>query len=346
MVKNKITKKLIILLTVDPEIPVPPIGYGGIERIVDSLVMQFTIEGHVVYLLANKDSTSKYAKQIFGWRGKDSSLRNTLTNALQLKKIVKLVKPNVVHSFSRLLYLYPLFFNSSLKIIQSYQREISTKSTGLATFLSKGKLVFTACAAHLFTHFKSKHNWHAIYNFTDTEYFKPDVQKERNYYAFLGRIEPIKGTYEAIQACISANVKLLIAGNIPKEYEWYFDEKVKPYLKEGIIEYIGVVNDAQKLDLLQGAKAMLFPILWEEPFGIVMAESLACGSPVIAFKRGSVPEVIEDGVNGFVVDDIYGIAKSIEIMSSINNETTRRSATNKFSLKLISQKYLMLYQKK
>ena len=204
--------------------------------------------------------------------------------------------------------------------------------------------MFTACAAHLFKHFENNQNWHAIYNFTDTEYFKPDEQKRRSYFVFLGRIEPIKGTYEAIQACIAANVKLVIAGNIPTEYQWYFDEKVKPYLKEGLIEYIGVVNDAQKLNLLQRAKAMLFPIKWEEPFGIVMAESMACGTPVIAFKRGSVPEVIEKGVNGFVVENVLEMIDSIKIVSIVKGFQVRNIAVSKFSVTVIAKQYLSLYK--
>ena len=333
-----------ILITVDPEIPVPPVGYGGIERIVDGLIMEFSKNGHEVYLLANSKSTSKFAKQIFGWVGKDSSLRYTFINALQLRRTVNKIKPDVVHSFSRLLYLYPLFFSSSVKIVQSYQREISQKSTNFAYILSRKRIMFTACAAHLFKNFKNKQNWHAIYNFTGTEYFKPDEQKRRSYFVFLGRIEPIKGTYEAIQACIAANVKLVIAGNIPTEYQWYFDEKVKPYLKEGLIEYIGVVNDAQKLNLLQRAKAMLFPIKWEEPFGIVMAESMACGTPVIAFKRGSVPEVIEKGVNGFVVENVLEMIDSIKIVSIVQSFQVRNIAVSKFSVTVIAKQYLSLYK--
>lgn len=335
-----------ILLTVDPEIPVPPIGYGGIERIVDSLVKAFVMQGHEVYLLANENSTCKYAKKIFGWKGKTSSLSNVLINALQLRVIVKKIKPDVVHSFSRLLYLYPLFLNSKLKIIQSYQRQISTKSTQMAYWLSGKKISFTACAAHLFKGFKNKESWNVIYNFTDTEYFKPNPQLERKYFAFLGRIEPIKGTFEAIQACIATKSRLLIAGNIPSEYQWYFDEKVKPFLKNGEIDYIGIVDDKQKLDLLQNAKAMLFPINWEEPFGIVMAESLACGTPVIAFKRGSVPEVIENNVNGFVVDDVNEMIDAIIKVSVLDNNKVRETVEAMFSDVVVSKQYLNLYKLK
>lgn len=336
-----------IFLTVDPEIPVPPTAYGGIERIVDGLAKEYQAAGHTVILIANQQSTCKFATKIFGWKGLSSGkMLHTLQNAIQLYKLVLKQKPDAIHSFSRLLYLYPVFFFTKVRVVQSYQRAISTKSTALAATIAGKKIHFTACAGHLFKNFENKSKFTAVYNFTDTDYFTLNTNSQRNYFAFLGRIEPIKGTAEAIEACLLAKQKLIIAGNISNEYKAYFEEKVKPYLQEGVIEYIGPVNDEQKKALLQNAKAMLFPIQWEEPFGIVMAEALACGTPVIAFNRGSVPEVITNGVNGFIVSDVKDMGESIKVIDRINHLNVSNTAKERFSSSVIAKQYLLLLNKK
>ena len=133
-----------ILLTCDPEIPVPPINYGGVERLVDGLVEEYTRLGHDVYLLANSQSTSSYAKQIIGWpSSKSRGAVNVMRNAFMLKKVCNKLKPDVVHSFSRLLFMYPMFLTSKMPFLQTYGRFISTKSTFLASIIAGKKLHFT-----------------------------------------------------------------------------------------------------------------------------------------------------------------------------------------------------------
>lgn len=334
-----------ILLTTDPEIPVPPTLYGGIERIADSLAKAYREAGHQVVLLAHPDSTCSGAETIIGWKGL-SSLRkgDILKNALQLYQVAKLEKPDIIHSFSRLLYLYPTFLLSDIPMVQSYQREITLRSTMMAARLAGKKLAFTACAAHLFQNHPLREKWTAIYNFTDTDYFIPDPSRSRDYLFFLGRIEPIKGTAEAVKVALATGEKLMIAGNIPAEYQWYFDQEVKPHLSDQI-QYVGPVNDEQKRNWFQGAKAFLFPISWEEPFGIVMAESLACGVPVIAFKRGSVPEVVEHGVTGWVCQNLDEMIQATKSLNTLSSQASRIEAEQRFSCNVISGQYLELFQK-
>ncbi len=332
-----------IILTCDPEIPVPPKLYGGIERIVDGLVKGYSELGHEVYLVAHRDSTSQYAHRIFGWPATESrGLSNVFTNAIFLRKVIKNTKPDFIHSFSRLLYLYPLFCYRNCRIVQSYQREISPRSTRMARMILGSKLSFTACASHMIRKLPNKLRFKSVFNFTDTDYFNYDPFRPREYLVFLGRIEEIKGTSESIQAAITSNQKLIIAGNIQEGHDLYFEEKIKPFLSNPLIEYIGTVNDEQKKTLLQGAKALLFPIKWEEPFGIVMAEALSCGTPVIGFNRGSVPEVIKHGENGFIVKDVHQMIESIRELNTLNNESIAMDCKKRFSSNIISQQYLRL----
>jgi glycosyltransferase involved in cell wall biosynthesis len=332
-----------IILTCDPEIPVPPTLYGGIERIVDGLARAYSELGHEVYLVAHSQSTCQYVKKIYGWPNSHSrGMKNVLKNAMFLREVTQKTKPDLIHSFSRLLYLYPSFYQRKIRILQSYQREISPNSTRMASMILGPKLSFTACASHMIKNLPNKNKFKSVFNFTDTDYFNIDFDRSREYLVFLGRIEEIKGTSEAIHAAISTNQKLIIAGNIQEGHDSYFQEKILPYLSHPLIEYIGTVNDEQKKALLQGAKALLFPIKWEEPFGIVMAEALSCGTPVIGFNRGSVPEVIIHGKNGFIVQDTEELASMISKINSLSLEDIREDAITRFSLRKVAKNYLRI----
>lgn len=334
-----------ILLTVDPEIPVPPQLYGGIERIVSSLCKAYTAKGHTVYLLAHPDSDEPATRKIFGWQGLSSRDKaDIVRNTRQLNEVAQQVQPDIVHSFSRLLYTYPLLLQKKVPVVQSYQRKISPHSTRIASMLGGSMLHFTACGAHTFSELPNKHKWTAIWNFTNTAYFVPDAKARQEYLFFLGRIEDIKGTKEAIQAAIATGEKLIIAGNIDSQHQHYFDTEIKPHLSHPLIEYVGTVDDKQKLHYLQRTKALLFPIKWEEPFGIVMAESMACGTPVIGFKRGSVPEVIVDGQNGFQANNVEEMAEAIRQLPHIDRFRVREHAVRHFSTHVVSEQYLKLFE--
>jgi len=330
-----------ILLTVDPEIPVPPKLYGGIERIVSGLARAYTQSGHEVFLLANPESTEENAKVIFGWRGlKSNRYTDIYTNTRQLYWVCNKIKPDIIHSFSRLLYLFPLFLRKKIPVLQSYQREISKKTTGLAQTLAKERLKFSACGAHMFQGFPNQKKWLAIHNFTDTDFFVPEPRAIKQFLFFLGRIEDIKGTYEAIQVALKTQTHLIIAGNIPDEQKEYYETKVKPFLANPLIEYVGMLNDHHKKHYLQAAKALLFPIKWSEPFGIVMAEAMACGTPVIAFNHGAVNEVIIDGVNGYKVDNLEQMVDAVLKIDDVDRNLVRLDAEARFSLFVIAEKYL------
>lgn len=335
-----------ILLTADPEIPVPPKLYGGIERIVDGLVSGYTKRGHEVYLLGHEDSTSTDALEIFSWQGKNSrSVKDTVMNARVLNNTAKEVKPDVIHQFSRLLYAYPLFFTSNIPVVMSYGRRISPYSTSLASFVAGNQLHFTSAANHMLDHLGSvKRKFSPIYNFTPTDFNVPLEQEEkREYVMFLGRLEEIKGVREAIESAIAAKQRIVIAGNISEGHEDYFEVNVKPFLDNELVEYVGPVDDEQKRYYLQRAKALLFPLkLKEEAFGMVMIEAMACGTPVIAFDLGPVPEIVKDGKNGFLVKDVQGMAEAISKLDSISRTHTRDFCENMFSLQVIADEYLEL----
>ena len=335
-----------ILITVDPEIPIPPTNYGGIERIVNNLIDEYTHLNADVYLIAHKDSTNSKICKLFAWPANSSQgVINVLSNAIKLYKTYNYIQPDIVHSFSRLLYLYPLLFsknNNKLKILQSYQRQINPRSSAFAHFIFGKKLFFTGCGEHLFKNLVIKKVSSTIYNFTDTSFYNDDLSLKKEYLMFLGRIEDIKGTKECIEAAIATKNKLIIAGNIPSGHEEYFDLEIKPYLENSLIKYVGPVNNHQKLYYLQRSKALLFPIKWEEPFGIVMAEAMACGTPVIGFNRGSVAEVIKNNLNGFIVENTSEMIAAVNKIDIIDRIVVRNDCESRFSSKIIARHYMEL----
>jgi glycosyltransferase involved in cell wall biosynthesis len=159
--------------------------------------------------------------------------------------------------------------------------------------------------------------------------------------AFLGRIERIKGTHDAIAIAKAAGRRLVIAGNIADAA--YFRSEVEPHIDDHGITYIGEVDDAAKNQLLGGAAALLMPVGWDEPFGIVMAEACACGTPVIGFGRGSIPEVVRNDVNGFVVGSVAEAVTAVSRLREIDRAGVRRDCVERFSCDAVVGAYERLY---
>jgi glycosyltransferase involved in cell wall biosynthesis len=162
---------------------------------------------------------------------------------------------------------------------------------------------------------------------------------------FLGRLEPFKGPHVAIQVAKRSGRRLIIAGNVPAGpvHAQYFEQQILPHIDGEKIRYVGPVDDQQKSDLLRKSSALLMPLLGEEAFGIVMAEALACGTPVIGFNRGPIPEIISHGVTGFVCDSLAQMISAVSRLPGIDRRNCRRIAEEKFSDRVIVESYERLY---
>ncbi|MEH2073484.1 MAG: glycosyltransferase [Nostoc sp.] len=336
-----------ILLSSDPELPVPPKLYGGIERIVDLLATGLQIRGHSVGLVAHPDSTSKVT-QFFPWRGKRSQNKfDTIQNTIRLWSVVQEFQPDLVHSFSRILYLLPLL-GSQLPKVMSYQRYPTKRTTSWGAKLAQGTLTFTGCSDYICTLGKANGGtWHTIHNCVELEKynFVPKVAEDAPL-VFLSRVERIKGAHTAIAVARKTGRRLIIAGNYSKTGEEgkYWQEEIVPNLGKNGIEYVGTVNDAQKNELLGKAAAMIVPIEWEEPFGIVFAEALACGTPVISSSRGALPEIVRQGIDGYLVNSFEEAVTTIEKLPNINRQNCRQRVEQCFSADVIVEQYEKLYQ--
>jgi glycosyltransferase involved in cell wall biosynthesis len=167
--------------------------------------------------------------------------------------------------------------------------------------------------------------------------------KKQPYLSFIGRLAPVKGPHLAIEVAKKTGIPLKLAGEIQPMYKSYFESEIKPQLDGRFIEYIGEADLTAKNELLGNSLAMLFPIQWDEPFGLVMIEAMACGTPVIALKRGSVPEVVRDGVSGFVCESVEKMVECIRDLS-ISPRLIREYARENFSVEVMTRKYLELYE--
>lgn len=332
-----------IALTADPELPVPPKLYGGIERIIDMLITSYTQQGHEVTLFAHPDSTVNC--KLIPYPGKDQSAKSFMANCFTISKNIIKSDFDVVHSFGRLAYLTPIL---PLKIpkLMSYQREPTINQVKKALLLAKkNSLYFSGCSNYITNQIKPFAPASTVYNGVSTEIYQAKTTTKTDVpLTFLGRIEPVKGTHIAIEIAQKTHKKLIIAGNIPAEHQLYFDQQIKPFLNTQIT-YVGAVNDKQKNNLLQNSLALLMPVQWNEPFGIVMVEAMACGTPVIGFKRGAIAEVITNGKTGFYGETIAELIEAVQQVHLLNRSSVRKFMEKQFSDTIIAGQYLDLYQK-
>jgi glycosyltransferase involved in cell wall biosynthesis len=164
------------------------------------------------------------------------------------------------------------------------------------------------------------------------------------YFAFLGRIAPEKGVDRAIRIAQHCGMKLKIAAKVDNADRDYYQEKIRPLLNSTNTEYIGEISEDEKSDFLSGAVALLMPIDWPEPFGLVMIEAMACGTPVIAFNRGSVPEVVDEGVTGFIVEDEIGAIGAVDRLSHLSRERIRECFEARFTARRMALDYVAAYR--
>lgn len=336
-------RPLRIALTADPELPVPPQYYGGIERIIDMLSLGLAERGHDVTLFAHRDSET--AGRLVAWPGLDSRRRGDLVrNAATLARHVVGGHFDIVHSFSRIAYLTPILALPVPKLM-TYQRAISRRSIRMGHLLSRGTLEFTAISHWMMRDVEAIGRWHMVPNgvpletYTFREKVPPDAP-----FVFLGRIEEIKAPHLAIEMAQRMRRRLIIAGNIPEEKRGWFEANVAPHLDDDRVRYIGPVDDKQKNALLGEAAAFLMPILWDEPFGIVMAEAMACGTPVLGLRRGAVPEVVEDGVTGFIGDDLDALITASERLDSLSRAACRARVEAVYGADAVVDGYLAAYR--
>jgi glycosyltransferase involved in cell wall biosynthesis len=325
---------------------VPPRTYGGTERVVSYLTEELVAMGHDVTLFASGDSvTSANLEAIWPCALRfDTTLRDAMApSMLMLEKIYQRA-----HEFD-ILHCHLDYWPFSL---------LSRQPTPYLTTLH-GRLDLPEIApvfdcfqdASLVSISDSQRIPLPRGNFVGTVYhgLPPNLltphSMERDYLAFLGRICPEKSPDRAIRIARAAGMKLKIAAKIDRVDQSYFQTVIRPMIDGDQIQLIGEIGDAEKPAFLSGAKALLLPIDWPEPFGLVMIEAMACGTPTIAFPAGSVPEVIDQGVTGFIVHDEAEAVMALSRLHEVSATSIRRQFERRFTARRMAEDYVALYRR-
>ncbi len=325
---------------------VPPKLYGGTERVVYSLTEELVAMGHDVTLFASGDSITS------------ATLAPMRDQALRLDPSVK----DWVAIYNRMVELIyrrkdefdVLHFHIDYFPLSLFSRQRVPFLTTLHGRLDLPEFVdaYSTYADAPFVSISDSQrrpiprlNWvRTVLHGMPANLLTPQPVKQ-NYAAFLGRISPEKGVDRAIRIACRAGLKLKIAAKVDNADKDYYESEIRPLIAANPnVEFIGEINDAQKPAFLSGAHTLLVPIDWPEPFGLVMIEAMACGTPVIAFKCGSVPEVIDHGVTGFIVNDIDAAVAAVHRVHTLDRARVRATFDRRFTARRMAEDYVDLYE--
>lgn len=324
---------------------VPPKLYGGTERVVAWLVNALVELGHEVTLFASGDSRTQATLFPVWPRGLRLGRPRSDPNAAlaaQLEAISSCANQfEVIHAHIDWLHL-PLLSRLGVPLVTTLHGRLDLPE--LPAVITKFP---DACFVSISDNQRvplAEANWcGTVYHGLPMDQFRASFS-DGSYLAFLGRLTAEKGPEDAIRIALAARMPLRIAAKIPRAENGYFNEKIAPQIDGRQIQLVGEVDDNTKQPFLAGAAALLFPIRWPEPFGLVMIEAMACGTPVIAYRSGSVPEVIDEGVTGFIVENENEAAKAVARLKRIDRKRVRARFEDRFTAGRMAQDYLRHYR--
>jgi glycosyltransferase involved in cell wall biosynthesis len=325
----------------------PPRLYGGTERIVSYLTEELVRQGHHVTLFASGDSLTA-AKLEPGCEVAlrlDPSIKDPVPPHVVMLEKVRTLAPqfDVLHFHVDVLH-YPF--------LHSFLDKTVTTLHGRLDLPELRPLYSAYCRAPLVSISHNQRapmppvNWVGnVYHGLPSDSLPFTAKPREGYLAFLGRISPEKRPDRAIEIAARAGAKLKMAAKVDRADRAYWDDVIKPLVdSHPNVEFIGEINERQKAKFIGEASALLFPIDWPEPFGLVMIEAMACGTPIIAFRSGSTPEVIDDGVTGFLVDGVEAAAAAVGRLPELDRAEVRARFEQRFAIERVAQDYLKIYQ--
>jgi glycosyltransferase involved in cell wall biosynthesis len=325
---------------------VPPKLYGGTERVVHWLTEELVALGHDITLFASGDSQTS-AKLDATWPKAlrlDGSVRDP--NALHMVMLERVRQKCDDEAFDFLhfhldYYPFSLFFRQPTPFLTTLHGRLD---------LPEHQPVFTTFSSVPVISISSAQrrpvpqaNWVRTIHHGLPEKLLTPWPVTPSYLGVLGRIAPEKGVDRAIKIAIRCGIPLRIAAKVDRADQEYYDEIIRPLIDHPLIEYIGEIGDHEKSEFLSGAIGLLVPIDWPEPFGLVMIEAMACGTPVIAYNRGSVPEIVDEGLTGFIVEDEISAVSAVGRLSQLDRGKVRHQFEKRFTARRMALDYLAAY---
>jgi glycosyltransferase involved in cell wall biosynthesis len=328
-----------------PWAPIPPVLYGGIEVIVDELATGFQAEGHDVLLFTTGDSTSRVSRRHHLDQAEGSRIGYTapeVRHVLAAHDAMREWGADLVHDHTLIGPVLAAATDPGFRIITTMHNQFEAELTDIYRRVAPHVPIIAISHAQR-RPVPDLPIVKVIHHGVDAGDF-PMGAGDGGYLLFLGRMSPDKGPHRAMEAAYKAGVPLIMCAKMrdPREFE-YFDEYIRPYLNADI-QYLGEVPHERKLELLASARALLFPIRWNEPFGMVVIEAFACGTPVLAFPEGAVPEIIQDGVTGFLCHDVAHMSEAIGRIDSLDRSACRGAVEGYFSTKRMVREHLDLFE--
>jgi glycosyltransferase involved in cell wall biosynthesis len=323
-------------------IPVPPVDYGGTELFVAHLATALQESGIEVVVYANGESTvaaeRRWLYERAEWPIKNAEhawirdLNHTSWAVLDAQRDC-----DVIHVQSAQAVTLSRFVQRPM--VLTLHGPHDPKLSDLYSFFPD---VYYVGISHAQCQMEIMPKMQTVHHGIDLSQYRL-VERKQQYLSFIGRIAPLKGTHIAIDVAKRTGIPLKIAGDVQPAYREYFEKKIKPQIDGKLIEYIGLANLETKNELLGNSLAMLFPIQWNEPFGLVMVEAMACGTPVLAMPGGSVPEVVRPGVSGYICRSVVEMAKRAANLN-LDPAGVRRHVEENFSRSRMAKDYAKLYE--
>jgi len=334
---------VIIGLIASPFVEVPPRRYGGTELFIANLAVELTNLGHQVLVYANGESKlpvevrSLYPQSLWPLTGDFSEtlkdINHTAWATCDAAEVCDVIHVNNVHG------LPPSRFCSTPFVYTIHHPH----DQALSDFYSYYPDVHFVTISDFQRRLEEMPSLRTIHHGIDLSLYQ-FREKKQQYLSFLGRIAPFKGTHLAIQVAKKCGIPLKIAGEVQPLFQDYFAAEVKPYIDGKFIDFIGEVDLQAKNEVLGNSLALLFPIEWDEPFGLVMIEAMACGTPVLALPGGAVSEVVSEGISGYVCQSLNEMAAyARDVQNLIRPKGVREHAERHFAVERMTAEYLQLY---
>lgn len=325
---------------------VPPKLYGGTERVVHCLTEALTDKGHEVTLFASGDSDTKACLVPCcdrALRLNPDSPNSLARQVLMIERVFRAAEQFDILHFHIDYIHFPLLRRLARPSLTTFHWRLDLPE--FEPLAEEFTEVPVSSVSYSQRSALPGMNWAGtVHHGLDETTFEYSAKNE-GYLAFLGRLSPEKGPLEAIEIAKRTGLRLKIAAKINDFEQDYFETEIEPHLAHPLIEYVGEICEEEKSEFLGGAHALLFPIKWPEPFGLVMIEALACGTPVVAFRNGSVPEVLRNGITGYIVRDVDQAVEAVKAAADLDRSLCRKEFEKRFTASAMADTYLMIYRK-